>query len=174
MDLPLFYQYGRKLEQHFEARGVRPNSRMGQIQRELNERSQAADGIQPFGAFEQNSGSNSNLQLGRRALQAQINPFGHSLDDINQQRLQQQMQQQMVLQMQQVRLQQMMQQQMAQQQVMRQQQIQQQHIWQKQMQQQMMQQQLQPQQFMNNQKVPIVTVEEMAEGAGEAEEEEVL
>ncbi|KAF7869730.1 hypothetical protein EAF04_004514 [Stromatinia cepivora] len=149
MDLPMFYQYGRKLEEHFQGRGVRANSRMGKIERELSERSQAADGIQPFGTYQQNP--SSGLQPSRESLQRRINPFGHSLDDIHQQRLQQQMQQ-----IQQQRMQQMMEQQMIRRQMIQQQQAQQQQMWQHQMQQQMQQQQV-----ANKEKGLIVAVEEV-------------
>ncbi|KAA8570878.1 hypothetical protein EYC84_000267 [Monilinia fructicola] len=50
MDITTFYSYGLKTEQKFEARGVRANSRMEKIQKEIAERSRAADGIQPFDA----------------------------------------------------------------------------------------------------------------------------
>ncbi|RAL65612.1 hypothetical protein DID88_005284 [Monilinia fructigena] len=50
VDTTVFYSYGRKTEQKFEARCVGANSRMEKIQKELAERSRAADGIQPFSA----------------------------------------------------------------------------------------------------------------------------
>ncbi|TGO15734.1 hypothetical protein BTUL_0036g00250 [Botrytis tulipae] len=144
MDLAMFYQYGRKMEQHFEARGVRVDSKMGEIQRELGARSQAADGMQPFGTYRQ--GLNNNLQPGYGISHAQINPFGRSLEDLNQQHRQQQMQE--LTQpniMQQVIQQQLVQQQMVKQQILRQYQVQQQQMWQQQMMQQMQQLQEQSQ-----------------------------
>ncbi|QSZ34198.1 hypothetical protein DSL72_005787 [Monilinia vaccinii-corymbosi] len=60
VDLAMFYHYGRKTEQKCEARGVKANSRMEKIQKELVERSRAADGIRPFGTYQQ--GSDINLQ----------------------------------------------------------------------------------------------------------------
>ncbi|KAI9649711.1 hypothetical protein NHQ30_002292 [Ciborinia camelliae] len=85
-NLEMFHQYGRNLEQQIiEARGVRAGSRMAEIQRELGERSQTADGIQPFGIYQQNYVNN--LQPVLRAATPQVNPFGQSLDDIIQQRL---------------------------------------------------------------------------------------
>ncbi|ESZ89842.1 hypothetical protein SBOR_9773 [Sclerotinia borealis F-4128] len=121
----LFYRYGRKLEdQVLEARGVRANSRMGQIQNELGERSQAADGIQPFGTYQDRS--DGDFEPGHRAFQPQLAPPVQSWYNLTQQRLQQQQQQQQqgvqqqMMQFQMIRQQQqLLQQQGVQQQMMR-------------------------------------------------------
>ncbi|EDN92643.1 predicted protein [Sclerotinia sclerotiorum 1980 UF-70] len=151
MDLPMFYQYGRKLEEHFQCRVVRANSRMGKIEKELSERSQAADGIQPFGTYQQNS--SSGLQSSQELSQRQISPFGYNLDYLHQQRLQQQMQQ-----IQQQRMKQMVEQQMVRRRMIQQQQAQQQSMWQHQMQQRLQDQQ---QQFFSKEKGQIAVVEEV-------------
>lgn len=91
MDITTFYLYGLKTEQKFEARGVRANSRMEKIQKEIAERSRAADGIQPFGTYQQRS--SKNLQSEHKNFQPMLHPFGHSLDDRIQHLQHQQMQQ---------------------------------------------------------------------------------
>lgn len=158
MDLTMFYQYGRKMEQHFEARRVRVDSKMGEIQRELGARSQAADGIQLFGTYRQ--GLNNNSQPCYGISHAQINPFGRSLEDLNQQHRQQQMQEHtQPNMMQQVIQQQLVQQQMIKQQILRQYQVRQQQMWQQQMMQQTQQLQEQSQLAKDIEEGLIVAVE---------------
>lgn len=160
MDLAMFYQHGQKMEQLFEARRVRLDSKMGEIQRELGARSQAADGMQPFGTYRQ--GVNSGLQPGYGVSHAQINPFGRSLEDLNQQHQRQQMEEQTQQNvMQRLMQQQLVQQQMVKQQILRQYQVRQQQMWQQQMVQQMQQLQEQSQQVTDIEKGPIVTMEEI-------------
>ncbi|CCD52662.1 hypothetical protein BofuT4_P001090.1 [Botrytis cinerea T4] len=160
MDLAMFYQHGQKMEQLFEARRVRLDSKMGEIQRELGARSQAADGMQPFGTYRQ--GVNSGLQPGYGVSHAQINPFGRSLEDLNQQHQRQQVEEQTQQNvMQRLMQQQLVQQQMVKQQILRQYQVRQQQMWQQQMVQQMQQLQEQSQQVTDIEKGPILTMEEI-------------
>lgn len=160
MDLAMFYQHGQKMEQLFEARRVRLDSKMGEIQRELGARSQAADGMQPFGTYRQ--GVNSGLQPSYGVSHAQINPFGRSLEDLNQQHQRQQMEEQTQQNvMQRLMQQQLVQQQMVKQQILRQYQVRQQQMWQQQMVQQMQQLQEQSQQVTDIEKGPILTMEEI-------------